>query len=922
MYTNAQSILSKLPELELCVNEHQPDIILITESWCHGEISDNVLKIKNYELLTELRCDRRDTSQGRGGGLLVYAKPGLIILPRDNYNDFNQFLSFDIKTCDDFLTMFLIYRSPNSTKENNDKLCELISELPQKTILIGDFNFPKIDWSNLTAADSTSSEFLNVCLDNNLEQFVQFQTHAKKNILDLVFSNCDDIIDVTDVGPIGNSDHTTIKICTNHKLLQQKADKTVLDWNRADLEGAKRELLNIEWRRIMTGENVENEWKYLKSCLNNVVEKYVPTKKVKVKGRPIWMTREIIRLKRKVSRAYKKMKRTGAVSDVHTYKEESKKVKKEIRKSKRRIEKNISKLDGNAGKKKFTQYVKSKLKSKSGVGPLIDLDKKVVADDKGMSEMLNNHFCSVFTTEREDDIELENITNVKLENIQVNIQDVSRLIDDLKVDKAPGPDNITTRLLKTFKDQLSVPLTMLFQHSIEKGVVPSDWKTAKVVPIFKKGAKGDPGNYRPVSLTSIACKIMETLLRNFISKHLIDNEIIKLSQHGFSPGRSCQTNLLEFLDKILSILDKGDPVDILYLDFSRAFDKVPHKKLLKKLESCGVSGKLKRWIEEWLTGRKQWVEINGEKSNIGDVISGVPQGSVLGPLLFVIYINDLDDAISFSTILKKFADDTKTAQKVSTEEERSIMQNTINELLDWGNKWEMKFNVDKCKVMHCGRKNSKFQYKMGNQVLKSVDGEKDIGIKITDNMKPSSHCQEIANKARSVLSQIVRCFHYRDKYVYVRLYKQFVRPHLEFSSSVWSPWNSGDIECLENVQKKAIKMVSGLRSQDYDERLKELGLWRLEKRRRLADLIQCYKVVHNIGEVDCGLVKVGQPNGIATRMTSDPINLCKPRANLEIRKNFFSIRVVDEWNKLPTELKYSPNPAIFKRRLVKMFEEN
>ena len=277
-------------------------------------------------------------------------------------------------------------------------------------------------------------------------------------------------------------------------------------------------------------------------------------------------------------------------------------------------------------------------------------------------------------------------------------------------------------------------------------------------------------------------------------------------------------------------------------------------------------------------------------------------------------------------ILRKFADDTKGAKSITCPEDREVLQKALDDMLSWGEKWGMNYNIDKCKVMHCGRGNPCYSYSMDGKELKTVTDEKDIGVNISDSLKPSTQCLQAANRAKAVLTQIFKCFHYRDKHVYIRLYKQFVRPHLEFSSSVWSPWTVNDINCLEDVQRKAVKMVSGLNSNDYDERLKELGLWRLEKRRKMADLVQCFKIVKRIGNVKSGFVHVQNPedqgrNRPQTRTFADPLNLKKQRCKLDIRKNFFTCRVADWWNELPHDIKHADTVATFKRRLVERMNQ-
>jgi len=234
--------------------------------------------------------------------------------------------------------------------------------------------------------------------------------------------------------------------------------------------------------------------------------------------------------------------------------------------------------------------------------------------------------------------------------------------------------------------------------SLETGVVPQDWKEAIVSPLFKKGSKAKPENYRPVSLTSIIGKILESIIKDQIASHLDHFNLIQKSQHGFTKGKSCLTNLLEFLEGVTSDLDDGNSVDLVYLDFAKAFDKVPHRRLAKKLEAHGIGGCILQWIENWLSKRRQCVGINGVYSSWRDVTSGVPQGSVLGPILFVIYINDLDsDLVSH---IGKFADDTKMYKSVNCIADVEMLRNDLTRLDEWSREWQMQFNIDKCVVMH------------------------------------------------------------------------------------------------------------------------------------------------------------------------------------------------------------------------------
>jgi hypothetical protein len=257
--------------------------------------------------------------------------------------------------------------------------------------------------------------------------------------------------------------------------------------------------------------------------------------------------------------------------------------------------------------------------------------------------------------------------------------------------------------------------------------------------------------------------------------HLLRNALLANSQHGFMPNKSCCTNLLEFFEKVTSVIDQGSPFDVIFLDFAKAFDKVPKERLLEKLRAHGVRGELLEWVRAWLTDRKQRVVLNGECSSWEEVLSGVPQGSVTGPPLFTVFINDLDQAVKFIGLLKKFADDTKLGQ-TATQEGRAYLQRALDMLCEWASQWGVEFNVKKCKVMHLGN-NTEQEYYMNGHKLEVTEEERDIGVIVSKNLKPASQCKKAARTAQTVLSQISRAFHYRDRHVFIRLYVQYVTPH-------------------------------------------------------------------------------------------------------------------------------------------------
>ena len=272
----------------------------------------------------------------------------------------------------------------------------------------------------------------------------------------------------------------------------------------------------------------------------------------------------------------------------------------------------------------------------------------------------------------------------------------------------------------------SIPLATVFNLSLEEGIVPLEWKEANIIPLFKKGSRNKSENYRPVSLMSVIYKLSERLIKDHLIDFLVKNNLINPSQHWFLKARSCLTNMLCFLEDVTKWVDEGSPVDIIYLDLKNACDKVPHQRLLLKLKADGIENGMINWIEKLLIDRRQRVVVNGKVSNSKSVLSRVPQGSVLGPILFLIYINDLDDDITSKVL--KFADDTNVFRKIKSDADRQHLQYDLNKLIEWSEKWQMLFTFGKCKCLHTGHGNEDAQYKMGGTVLNTTVKEKRLRV--------------------------------------------------------------------------------------------------------------------------------------------------------------------------------------------------
>nr|VZI48127.1 unnamed protein product [Spirometra erinaceieuropaei] len=381
---------------------------------------------------------------------------------------------------------------------------------------------------------------------------------------------------------------------------------------------------------------------------------------------------------------------------------------------------------------------------------------------------------------------------------------------NLKESTSPGPDAILAKLLKELASEMSKPLALIFQTSFVTGCLPSDWKSATITPLFKGGSRASANNYRPVSLTSICCKIMEKIIKKALVQFLEQHHLLSDAQHGFRSGRSCLTNLLLTLERRTKARDEGKVVHAIYIDFKKAFDSVPHQRLLYKLRNAGIRGRLLVWIQSFLAGRSQRVQVGRQQFSDVSVVSGVPQGSVLGPTLFLVFINDCVKDLDCNVIL--FADDVKLWRVIHDAADADHLQANLNRLEDWSKCWLMPFNISKCNFLQLGgfRAPSPRTNFLYGTPLQQVDSQKDLGLWITSSLKPTLHCAKAAKSATATLQLIRRAFMGFDPDCFSKIFGTFVRPHLEYAIQAWRPWTAKDYTVLEKVQRRATKMTQGL----------------------------------------------------------------------------------------------------------------
>ena len=614
-------------------------------------------------------------------------------------------------------------------------------------------------------------------------------------------------------------------------------------------------------------------------------------------------------------RAFKNYKKYPTQQNHNAYARARNQVKWETRKTVKAKELELA-CNAKLNPKRFYQYVASKTKRKEEVANLLKDNGELTESDEEKANVLNNFFGSVFTQEL--GVEIPHFScgqDVKVSDVSISVNQMCKALQGLNSSKSPGPDGLHPRILKELAEDIAYPLKILFDKTMSLGKIPTQWKEAEVRPIFKKGIKNSAGNYRPVSLTSIVCKVFEGFIRDVLCSHLKTNKLLAVEQFGFSKGRSCVTQLLVTVNEWLSIMDNNTPVDSIYLDFKKAFDTVPHRRLISKLRGYGVQGNLLHWVTDFLQQRTQYVNIKGNKSSQISVSSGVPQGSVLGPTLFIYYINDLPSYTDCN--IKIFADDTKVYSAINAKCDYEKLQKCIYDLIKWTDTWLLRFNSEKCKVLHLGRNNPKYEYHISDKgVVRRLDStvaEKDLGVIIDPDLCFDSHINTITKKANQIAGMLCRFITNKSKDVMVPLYKALVRPILEYGNPVWCPNLRKHIDRIEDVQRRFTRKISGTKNLGYEQRLAKLKLPSLEYRRLRGDLIEVFKIMHELYDpcTTSSLFSISEQR--ATR--GHNLKLTKKLTNTRKFQHFFTNRIINHWNKLDDETANASSVDIFKNRL-------
>ena len=949
LYTNADTLTNKLAELETIITIESPDLIVVTEvvpKNCRTPICGPELNIKGYASWHNLN-EVNNSEPPNGRGIIIYTLNELMVNPENITAESVReaiFVTIKLLGRGDTLLVGAFYRSPNSSPENNLALCNLLKSLGPASkyshmLLLGDFNYKSIDWQTGTIHSNYNDEelFYDSVQDAYLYQHVQEPTRARgtriqPSLIDLIFTNEETMVsEIKFHSPLGSSDHCVITfnyLCYTEIKDVSKKSKFVYD--RGNYEALKNDLKD-RWSDISGDDyDIDSLYHLFLEHYNSLVENHIPqtqrvisTQTCELKPYLGHHVKSQIKIRQ---RRWTRYLETRCPVKYEQYKTQRNYVKKLTKKALKQAQKDLAKkIKGNP--KRFWAHVNSKRKTRETIPELISNNKsRKATTDIDKAETLSKYFQSVFV--KEDCSSMPSSSKILgsknyVRRLVVSEAVVFKKLTELNVNKSVGPDGVHPRVLKEAAEEFAKLLTIIFNKSLKSQTVPQIWKEAHVTPIHKKGSKSHAQNYRPISLTSVVCKVFESIIRDHMMEFLVEEQFLSNKQYGFMPKRSTTLQLLKVFDEWSEIIDEGGQVDCVYLDFQKAFDSVPHHRLLEKLKHIGITGELHGWIQNYLLNRTQRVIVNGVLSDIVEILSGVPQGSVLGPLLFLIYINDLPSFVISESYL--FADDTKIFRCIEGKSDQSLLQSDLNSLSEWSNNWLLEFNADKCKSIHFGKQlhTDKSYYLMDKEgykhELKKVEFEKDIGVITDQKMDFEYHIAEKVKKANQIMGTIRRSFKYMNEEMFVILYTSLVRPHLEYASSVWRPYKIKYIEQLETVQRRATKQIKSLQHLEYADRLKRLNMFSLSFRRLRGDMIEVFKIVNGIYDSDVTPQLTFSKN---TRSRGNLLKLEIPKSKQNSRKNFFTVRVCKYWNSLPNEVIFCINVNEFKHKLDKFWREH
>ncbi|KAK3106293.1 hypothetical protein FSP39_017122 [Pinctada imbricata] len=917
-HLNIRSIRNKLNDVENLLDEF--DIACFTETHLDTAISLEDIEIPGFE--PPFRKDRTN----HGGGILIYYRSGLTVKRRvELENDIDESIWIELLTKNKSLLICCLYRPPNSRNDFWDRLEQSVgsaSDSSQALLLCGDWN---VDFHE--RLPSRIKDLLSLYdLSNVINESTRLTDTTAKCIDPIILS---DTTISQESGTIDArlSDHMATYVTLNFETPVRKTFlRKVWLYKECRFENMRDEISTTDWSFLNDGNDIDNTVSLFSDKLKTIMNKHIPRKEVTI--RPLdkaWFNSEIRREIRHRDRLRKIYRRTGKTSDRVKYKNQRNKVNNM---KKRLKEKYFESMNDSlrdykqTDSKTYWKLIGSLIKggNKNNEIPTLDYNGQSAFSDESKCNMFNDYFCSVSDLD-DSNIDLppfENRTASEISDVDISIDEIIDQIKILDPKKAVGPDEFSHPLLKNVCNEIATPLSIIFNKSLQLGKFPSQWKHAYVLPIFKKGEKSSPSNYRPISLLSCIGKLFERVMFKHFYNYLQNYDLLYRLQAGFRPGQSTVTQLIEIYHQICVAIDNREFSCFTFCDISKAFDRVWIKGLVYKLGKYGFKGRVLSWISDYLSSRTQQVKFQESASSTGHLRAGVPQGSVLGPLFFLIYINDLPDGLLGLTRL--FADDTSNShtssnlQKIKDDNDHDLLK-----IKKWATDWLVDFNPKKTEIMIFG--NSSIDY---NSLNFSFDGEmihpslthRHLGIIFSADAKWTKHVDSIIARVSKQISVLRKLKYTIKKNFLSNIYLTFIRPSFEYASEVWDNLSNFDEERLEKFQLEAGRIVTGLPS--YCSRAAiyfETGWETLKERRHNRKLNLMYKVQHNLApDYLSNLIpsQVGSSNSYNLR-NSENINL--PFCRTSLLQSSFIPSSINAWNDLPLSVRSSTSLSQFKAKL-------
>jgi hypothetical protein len=866
-----------------------------------------------------LRCDRQQGE--RGGGVIVFYKSNLSVHQLDLNSSAIGFgyelLCIDLYVSNSPMRFLCVYLPPLSA-QSNDLVISLINIIKPFLIpdlpffIFGDFNLPHIDWSIPLCSKKASvshQTFLDFCSFHSLAQCIDCPTHLKGNTLDILLCNNNAkniLINNCVTAPPCNTDHFLIQasISSNRQKSADPEQASYSDFKSGNYELISHLLLHLNWDFCFTsGADLQGIYDKFISMLHEIIAECIP---LKSKHRRRFKPKNIRSLLRRKKNLYQKYKVDKSLKSA--YKQASKDYDRAVNNWHDNFE---SKLCLNPNSKKFYNFVNRKLKTSHIIPPLKNDHNSLVFSDSDKANIFNSSFQQFFTHDNNSDFP-EVHAQHHMPPFQILPSDILRAGLKMKKKLSRTPEDIPSYFITRTLSSILKPLTAIFNLSLASNSIPNQWKRAFVIPVFKKGSRSDAGNYRPVSLTSSFSRLFEAVLLDKLMDHVQEYKLITPHQFGFLPHKSSCSQLLQSTHKWLQSYCNSDAMKVLYTDFSKAFDSVNHRILIKVLHRFGFGIQVVDWIENFLSNRCQQVCIGNSISDPLEVLSGVPQGSVIGPFLFVLFINGISGCLSSEIVgLSIFADDCKFYSKSPND-----LQLTINSLDNWVDLHQLKLAPHKCFILKIKKKavQDNSQYWIGNHLLEEHVSVKDLGIFVCQNMDWSVHINHICHKAATKSYQVLKSVRSKNLWTLTKLFTTYVRPLLEYNSPVWSPYQINEITLLERIQRHYTKKIferCNIPFASYEDRLYKLNLLSLKNRRKLFDQIIMYKLVNNIHDLQFD--NFFSFNNSSYFLRSHPLQVTvKLDYTTSLWTNSFFVRVPKMWNALPKNIVTADNLVAFK----------